>query len=237
MNLIEESESFPKPSQKSLSEKFGVGKTTVSNILKRKSEYLANFESNENVQKFRFGNKSKHDNLNDLMWDWFRQARDKTIPLSGPIVQSKALEFASQLDIADFKASNEWLEKFKACHVIKAFTVSGESAGVDLQTKDFRSRIPEICSDFEPCNIFNCDETGLYYCTLPDKTLSAKGASSKGVKNSKERLTILFACSAAGEKLKPLVISKALKPRCFRNIKVHKLPVTWRHNKKAYSTR
>jgi hypothetical protein len=61
---INESESFPKPSQKSLSEKFGVGKTTVSDILKRKSEYLANFESNENVQKFRFGNKSMHDNLN-----------------------------------------------------------------------------------------------------------------------------------------------------------------------------
>ena len=30
------------------------------------------FDSNENVQKFRYGNKSKHDNLNDLMWDWFR---------------------------------------------------------------------------------------------------------------------------------------------------------------------
>ena len=60
INLIKESESFPKPSQKSLSKKFEVGKTTVSDILKRKSKYLAN----ENVQKFRFGNKSKHDNLN-----------------------------------------------------------------------------------------------------------------------------------------------------------------------------
>ena len=37
------------------------------------------------------------------MWDWFRQARDKAIPLSGPILQSKALEFASQLDIAFVK--------------------------------------------------------------------------------------------------------------------------------------
>ena len=73
--MIKESESFLKSSLKSLSEKFGVGKTTVSDILRRKSEYLANFQSNENVQKFRFGNKSKHDNLNDLMWDWFRQAR------------------------------------------------------------------------------------------------------------------------------------------------------------------
>jgi hypothetical protein len=44
----------------------------------------------------------------------------------------------------------------------------------------------------------------------------------------------MFVCSATGEKLKPLVIGKALKPRCFKNIKVHKLPVTWRHNKKAW---
>ena len=169
------------------------------------------------------------------MWDWFRQARDKAIPLSGPILQSKALEFASQLDITDFKASNGWLEKFKACHAIKAFTISGESACVDLQTvDDFHSRIPQICSDFEPCNICYCDETGLYYRALPDKTLSTKIASSKGAKNSKEHLTIMFACSATFEKLKPLVIGKALKSRCFKNIKFHKLPVTWRHNKKAW---
>ena len=32
INLIKGSESFPKPSQTSLSEKFGVGKTTVSDI-------------------------------------------------------------------------------------------------------------------------------------------------------------------------------------------------------------
>jgi hypothetical protein len=58
------------------------------------------------------------------------------IPLSGPILQRKTLEFASQLDIADFKASNGWLEKFNVRHAIKACTVSDESAGVDLQTVD-----------------------------------------------------------------------------------------------------
>jgi len=51
INFIKEPESFLKPSQKPLSKKFGVGKITVSDILKRKSKYLTNFESNENVQK------------------------------------------------------------------------------------------------------------------------------------------------------------------------------------------
>jgi hypothetical protein len=46
--------------------------------LKRKSEYLANFQSNENVQKFRFGNKSKHDNLNDLRLQDIFHAKQKS---------------------------------------------------------------------------------------------------------------------------------------------------------------
>jgi hypothetical protein len=83
--------------------------------------------------------------------------------------------------------------KWSVQHIRHAIKACGESAGVDLQTVDnFSSHIPEICSDFKPCNIFNCDETGLYYRTLPVKTLSIKGASCKGVKNSKERLTVIY---------------------------------------------
>jgi hypothetical protein len=33
---------------------------------------------------------------------------------------------------------------------------------------------------------------------------------------------------------KPLVIEKAAKPRCFKNIKINNLPVIWRNNKKAW---
>ena len=40
----------------------------------------------------------------------------------------------------------------------------------------------------------------------------------KVLRTLKERSTIMLACSATGEKLKPLVISKALTPRCVRGI-------------------
>jgi len=40
----------------------------------------------------------------------------------------------------------------------------------------------------------------------------------------------------SGEIEKPLVIDKAAKPRCFRNLDIQKLPVEWRSNKKAWIT-
>ena len=46
----------------------------------------------------------------------------------------------------------------------------------------------------------------------------------------------MFACNATGEKLKPLVIGKSQKPRCFKNINVGRLPVTYVANKKAWMT-
>jgi hypothetical protein len=53
---------------------------------------------------------------------------------------------------------------------------------------------------------------------------------------SKERLTVLLCGNIVGEMEKPLVIGKAVKPRCFKNLKINNLPVIWRNNKKAWMT-
>ena len=57
-------------------------------------------------------------------------------------------------------------------------------------------------------------------------------------KYAKERLSIVLCCSAPGEKLKPLVIGNATRPRAFKqnNVTPANLPVTWKHNKKAWMT-
>jgi len=68
--------------------------------------------------------------------------------------------------------------------------------------------------------MFNCDETGLFYRAMPDKSLAQKRDAVKGGKLVKERLTVLFCCSASGEKLEPLVIGKARKPHVFDVVNV-----------------
>src|SRR5215469_16579214 len=63
-----------------------------------------------------------------------------------------------------------------------------------------------------------------------------KGEKCSGGKVCKERLTVFLCGFMSGETEKTLVIGKAAKPRCFRNLDLRKLPVEWRANKKAWVT-
>ena len=237
VDMIKDARVKPKPTQKFLSDKYGVGTSTVSDILKKADTYIEQYENNASGNKKRFDNVCKFDKVNTLIWEWFQKAREQNYPLSGPIVQAKATEFAQTLGVVDFKASNGWMTSFKSRHSIKGYAICGEKADVDTNiVDDFITRAPTLVDGYSPKDVFNCDETGLYFRALPDKTLATKSDARKGGKMSKERLTVMLACSASGEKLKPLVIGKARQPRCFKKVKVDRLPVTWVSNAKAWMT-
>ena len=94
--------------------------------------------------------------------------------------------------------------------------------------------------DLQPVQIYNCDETALFYRTLPDRTLalpSEKSCSNKGCKTIKDRVNLLFACNwTVDHKLPPLMVGKYQNPRCFHNINRSKLPVIYDHSKNAWMT-
>ena len=95
--------------------------------------------------------------------------------------------------------------------------------------------LPGIIRDFEPRNVFNADEMGLYWRATPDGTLTFKKSEAAGSKIAKERVTLLLACNMDGsEKLEPLTIGKSRNPRCFKNVK--RLPVDYQANKNAWMT-
>ena len=94
-------------SQRKLSATYGVSKTTVSNVLKRKAEYLEAYECNDSPSKKRICfREDSHVEVDKTVYEWFQQKRAQNIPLSGPLIQEKALETANSLGISDFKASN-----------------------------------------------------------------------------------------------------------------------------------
>ena len=69
-------------------------------------------------------------------------------------------------------------------------------------------------------NLYNCDETGLMYRMLPEKTLSIiSEKSADGMKKQKDRITLMACSNSTGSHKLPLMfIGKAAKPRCFKNI-------------------
>jgi hypothetical protein len=88
---------------------------------------------------------------------------------------------------------------------------------------------------YEPQDVYNADETGLFFNMLPDRTLAYKGESCHGRKHSKDRVTVLLCVNSDGsDKQVPIVIGKSPKPRCFKNVK--KLPTKYHTNGKAWMT-
>jgi hypothetical protein len=87
---------------------------------------------------------------------------------------------------------------------------------------------------FSPCDIYNEDETGLFWKALPDCNLAFKNECVSGGKLSKERVTCLVCASMAGEKVSLLVIGEYAKPLAFK--RANRLPIEYRANRKAWMT-
>ena len=84
--------------------------------------------------------------------------------------------------------------------------------------------------------VFDCDETGLYYKFLRQKSLAAYfEKSADGRKTQRERVTI-NACSNASDtiKLPLLLIGKAKNPRCFKNVNHDRLPILYVNQSNAW---
>ncbi|XP_066248092.1 tigger transposable element-derived protein 6-like [Euwallacea similis] len=93
------------------------------------------------------------------------------------------------------------LIRAKAKDIVQTLQYKNFSASSGCLEK-FRKRI---------IHIFNADETGLFFRTLPDKTLTFKREKCTDGKLSKERLTILHYVNMDGEKKRLLVIEELLR--------------------------
>ncbi|GFY28354.1 tigger transposable element-derived protein 1 [Trichonephila clavipes] len=110
-----------------------------------------------------------------------------------------------------------WIEE----QVQRRIPVSGESATVDKgAAKIFPEELAKIIEDgdYSVDQVFNVDETGLYWKKLPNRTYIAKDEkTASGHKASKDRVTLLLCSNASGDRmLKPLLINKSLRPRALK---------------------
>uniref|UniRef100_M4BZF0 HTH CENPB-type domain-containing protein n=2 Tax=Hyaloperonospora arabidopsidis (strain Emoy2) TaxID=559515 RepID=M4BZF0_HYAAE len=97
-----------------IAEQFGLNKSTVSRILKRKEEFKkAYYKDKISGCSKHINKKSKFDKLNRLVENWFDVNRVKNAPISDTLIRDVGKRFAKELGIEDFRGSNGWVRSLR----------------------------------------------------------------------------------------------------------------------------
>ncbi|KAF0746713.1 tigger transposable element-derived protein 1-like [Aphis craccivora] len=179
---------------------------------------------------------------------WIEDQTQKKVPLSSIIIREKAKQLHQHFtssskgdsENSSFLASKGWFEKFKNRCNLHNVKLVGESASADhLAAKNFPIELKNVIEQggYTPEQVFNADETGLFWKRMPSRTfLSKNEKTAPGFKAAKDRLTLLLCANACGFMIKSMVVYKSLKPRAFKSKDMNHLPVFWRANNKAWVT-
>jgi len=152
----------PSISNIELANYYNVKPNTVSDILKRKSEYLSVPSSELERKRLR---QPMYKEIDDAVGIWISQFLAANQTLRGDVIQNKAKQFAVRFGITGFTASAGWLTNFKRRNDIRLYIKSGEAAsGPSLEEIDeYRQKIAEKLSEYALEDIYNCDETGIFH--------------------------------------------------------------------------
>jgi hypothetical protein len=94
------------------------------------------------------------------------EAYQVNININGEMIRQKAAQFLERLhpDAPKFEFSNGWLAKFKQRHQIQSHHRFGESGAADTEIiEESLPRIHTILDQYALADIYNMDETGLFY--------------------------------------------------------------------------
>ena len=226
-------------------EQFKIAKSTLNDIIRSETS-LRNFKKTKlELGISQAANTSKqiktglYEKLDESLYIWLRQQREKGSPITGPILLEKAKEFHSLLygdSGQPFNASSGFQWRFCKRHGIKSLAISGEKLSSNtFAAEKFVQEFPDSIEGYSLDQVFNCDESGLYFRMLPGRTLTTTHAPPSGTKKAKERVTISACSNATGSiKLPLLLIGKSKNPRCFKSINMAALPVVYRSQKNAW---
>ncbi|GFS93513.1 tigger transposable element-derived protein 6 [Trichonephila clavipes] len=164
-----------------------------------------------------------------------KQCPGQNIPMGGSSLKEKAKAFTKELEI-EFSASEGWLTNFKKMNGIVFKKMCRESSSVDINVcSKWQNSLSDLIKEYAPRDIFNRDETKLFFKCLTEKTFTFKKEKCHERKQSMDRLTILLAVNIDGsEKITPVVLGKSAKPRCFKGI--NWFTIKYRSKKKAWMT-
>ena len=196
---------------RAIASEFGISKSQVHRVGLNKENIQSAVQSgNLQVTSKIIVNKSKQKDLDDAVYKWFHEMRNpsfrcKPLSIARAHIQARAFLEADLQGITYFKASDGWFRNWKKrCGVGASIRLHGEAGDVDVSgfvpaMNDLRSSL----SVYDPENIFNMDETGLFYRAMPARTYLAANENRQTVRGTKAlkakyRVTLVLCVNSTG---------------------------------------
>lgn len=179
-----------------IARELSIPSSTLSVMLSQEAEILEQVEQGFDSIRKRDGNFSE---IEDTLWTWCEHVINNKGPLHDDVLMTHGLKIARELGVSpeDFKASQGWVYNFKRRHGLSEIILHGEAASVDQTNLDqHRKDLKEMIALYHPDDVYNADETGLFWRMAPKRTLS--NASRAGTTVQKERISVLLGCNMSG---------------------------------------
>ena len=150
-----------------------IDRTAVNKIWKDREKWLAVLPNLQTSHTFRQCS-VRFPELDKALQIWTSQAVAEGIPLTDMILQQKGLEFARMLGVeSQLKCANGWVYRFKQRNGLQKVNFSGEANSAPLETlPEERTRLRSLSAKYNKEDIYNADETGLFFRMEPNQTLS-----------------------------------------------------------------
>jgi Tc5 transposase DNA-binding domain len=140
-----------------------------------------NHQSDRTAKRAR---QTEHPEVTEMMYLWVSKAMGDGVLLTGEVLRQKWNRFADLVGVPEDERlglSNGWLDRFKARNGLKDIKRHGEAASASVDTvEQERKRIQELIKKYgyELRDIFNMDETGLFYAYVPISHFSGSTSDS-----------------------------------------------------------
>ena len=118
-----------------LAELFSVPKSTIGRLI-RQERKIRERHAQEKAQRIRPAKRKRHGKdpeVEEALSHWFRAVLARGVRIGGPILKTKAEEFAHKLGRPDFVATDGWLARWKGRHQIKFKRAHGEKSSADAK--------------------------------------------------------------------------------------------------------
>jgi hypothetical protein len=107
-----------------------------------------------------------------MLYIWIDSMRRANLPVPPSLAIAKAKSIASSLSIPEtnFKASWQWLSRFRVRRGLQKMLLHGEGAEVNKSDLGLMAALDDlyaIIAQYDLENVYNMDETGLFFRLLP----------------------------------------------------------------------